>query len=159
MNNQNDKEKDINLLPNYHQCFVCGDKNIKGLQTKWYVKGNKVFSSFCADAGYVGYENVIHGGILSALLDEAMIWAAFAETEQFGVTAELSIRFLKPLHIGERCRIEGWVTENKTRIWIVYARIIIESGEVLAKGMGKVIPLSIEQNIYFKKTILKNKNK
>lgn len=154
MNRQVNKEKDMNLLPNYQYCFVCGDQNKNGLQTKWYVENNKVISSFRADARYVGYENVIHGGILGALLDEAMIWAAFAQTEQFGVTAELSIRFLKSLHVGELCCVEGWLVENKGRMWIVNSRIFVEPDQVLAKATGKVMPLPIEQSQLLKKRIL-----
>lgn len=129
-------------LPEFPTCFVCGKQNPRGLRIPFTIHEESVRATFVPDETLVGYEDAIHGGIISALLDEAIIWASYASTNRFGVTAELHVRFLKPLHVNEACRIVGKMLENKGRIWIVEGRIMDLRGDLIAKARGKVIPIS-----------------
>jgi acyl-coenzyme A thioesterase PaaI-like protein len=88
-----------------------------------------------------GFADVVHGGIIGALLDEALIWGAFAATGRFGVTAELTVRYLKPLRIGDACSIEGLLVEDKRRIWLAESRLFLDNGETLARAEGKIRPM------------------
>ena len=97
-------------------------------------------AEYTAESEHVGYEDVVHGGIISALLDEAIIWAVYVSTGRFGVTAELCIRFLNPLPLNTRCRITGRVTENKGRLILAESQILNQQGQRIAKATGKVIP-------------------
>ena len=81
-------------LPGFPHCFVCGAENPRGLRIPFAAKGDGVEAEYTAESEHVGYEDVVHGGIISALLDEAIIWAVYVSTGRFGVTAELCIRFL-----------------------------------------------------------------
>ena len=127
-------------LPSFPKCFVCGSENQRGLKTKFNLCDEGVEAVFTPDATHSGYENVVHGGILSALLDEAVIWAVHASTNRFGVTAELNIRFRAPLLIGEPCTIRGITTEDRGRYWIAQATISNREGKLIAKAEGKVFP-------------------
>lgn len=135
-----EKHPSESAFSGFPHCFVCGEHNPKGLRTQFSVEGDGVMASFIPDETHVGYEDIVHGGIISALLDEAIIWAGYASTGRFGVTAELNIRFIKPLPIGEKCTVKGRVTENRGRLWIVEAEIFDEQGQQLAKAGGKVLP-------------------
>ena len=135
-----EKQSSESALPEFPTCFVCGKKNLRGLRIPFFIHEKGVRATFVPDETLVGYENAIHGGIISALLDEAIIWASYAFTKRFGVTAELNVRFLKPLHIGEECTIIGKMIEDRRRLWIVEAKIMDAEGALVAQAMGKVIP-------------------
>ena len=128
-------------LPGFPNCFVCGKNNPRGLKLNFSIHEDGVKASFIPDETLVGYENTVHGGIISALLDEAIIWACYTATKRFGATAELNVRFNKPLHVKETCMVEGRMIENKGKLWIVEGKIVDIHGNLFAKATGKVIPI------------------
>lgn len=145
MKKQSPKNQSTHFLPTYPRCFVCGKENPRGLKTQFAVYGDRVRTSFLPDESMVGYEHAVHGGIISALLDEAIIWATYASTGRFGVTAELTLRFLTPLSVQTKCFVEGWMVENRGKLWIGEAKLMDEEERVYAKARGKVLPMSEEQ--------------
>ena len=141
-------------LPFYPQCFVCGSENPKGLKCRFSVEGEKVKSGFMTESWMAGYEGVVHGGIIGSVLDEALVWAAYAKTGRFGATAEIQIRFLNPLIIGVFCLVEGSMLEDKGKIWLVESRLIQDGSPIIAKASGKIIPLSEKLQERFKKKLI-----
>ena len=90
----------------YPNCFVCGDLNPGGLKAKFFFDGQKAYTEITTDSRFEGYKGIYHGGVLSSLLDEIMIKAILAN-ERFAVTAEMTVRFLLPVKIGEKLSITG----------------------------------------------------
>jgi len=127
-------------FPTFPHCFVCGIDNPKGLHINFSLSENSAKATFIADKTHLGYENVVHGGIISALLDEAIIWACYASTREFGVTAELNVRFKKPLPIHKKCIVEGKMIKNRGKLWIAEAKILDEENNFYAKATAKIIP-------------------
>lgn len=135
MENQNTKS----VLPSeYPNCFVCGEKNPRGLHVQFRNEAGKAKAIVALDETLEGYQGVIHGGILSSLLDEAMIYAGYFATGKFSVTGELKVRFLKPVPTGESYSVEGEIKERKGRILIGEAKITNNEGTVFAKAEGKL---------------------
>jgi uncharacterized protein (TIGR00369 family) len=97
-----------------------------------------------------GYEGVVHGGIIGSVLDEALVWAAYAKTGRFGVTAEIQIRYLRPLLIGKPCMVEGKMLEDRGKIWLVESKVFQDVSQVIARASGKIIPLTDEKEQEFK---------
>jgi hypothetical protein len=58
-----------------HACFGCGDDNAIGLRLRFAPSGEGVKASFVPGVDHQGFHHVVHGGIISAVLDEAMAWA------------------------------------------------------------------------------------
>ena len=131
-------------LPEFPDCFVCGKDNPRGLHVPFEIRGKGVRAVFTPDRTLAGYEETVHGGIISSLIDEAFIWAAYAATGRFGVTAELHVRFKKPLTAGSECVITGGMLEDRGRIWLVEARVEDPKGDPFASGTGKVVPIKGE---------------
>lgn len=137
-----EKNSSISDFPEFPKCFVCGKDNTRGLRIRFFIDGEGVKASFTPDETLVGYENTVHGGIISALLDEAIIWAVYAATKRFGVTAEINVRFRKPLPIQEECIVLGRMLEDRGRLWIAEGKIFDEEGNLCARARGKVVPLA-----------------
>jgi uncharacterized protein (TIGR00369 family) len=124
--------------PEYRNCFMCGQGNPRGLQLKLKDVEGKAEAAFFADRSLEGYDGIIHGGITSALLDEVMVWSAFYTTGHHAVTSELSVRFLKPVRVGQTYRVLGGVKEIRRRIVLAEASLTDEAGVVAARGEGRL---------------------
>jgi len=143
------------LLPYYPQCFICGNENPNGVQCQFRAEGDTVKSTFKTENWMVGYEGTVHGGIIGAVLDEALVWAAYAATGLFGVTAEIRIRYLRPLVVGAVCEVKGWMVENKGKIWVAESELTLEDNTLLSRAHGKIIPLNPAKQEQFKEQIKK----
>jgi uncharacterized protein (TIGR00369 family) len=145
MNERENRNKRIGPLPTYPKCFVCGQDNPRGLRIQFIAKADHVIAEFIPKPFLAGYENVVHGGIISTLLDEAMIWAAYVSRGCFGVTAELTVRFRKPMMVNQSYQIIAKMLDDRKKLWIVEARIVDGKGDLCAAGTGKVMPMHPQQ--------------
>lgn len=128
-----------------HGCFVCGDLNDHGLHVALRVGGGRAWTELVLTHSHEGWAGVIHGGILAALLDEVMGWALFQQ-DCWGVTAELGVRYKAPVVVGQRVRVEGWVTDVHRRIFHAAGRVLdARSGEVLCTGEATYMAASEAQ--------------
>ena len=123
-------------LKRYDQCFVCGDKNPVGLNVEFYQENGKATGEYVAQDHFQGYKDILHGGILSTLLDEVMIKSILAQ-DILTVTCEIKVRFKKPVRIGQRLLLEGRPTGGKGKIILAEGEIRDETGEVVATAEGK----------------------
>ena len=68
-----------NKLEDDKHCFVCGEKNPNGLNLTFSFREGKVVTEFILHKTYQGYKDIVHGGIISTLLDESMVKAALLQ--------------------------------------------------------------------------------
>jgi uncharacterized protein (TIGR00369 family) len=125
-------------LERYPHCFVCGDENPAGLNIPFFLKDGKVVAEYTAEPKFQGYQDILHGGILSALLDEVMIRAVLARGISC-LTIEINVRFKKMVKIGDKLSLEGSMTGEKGKLYLAEGRITNQDGEVVAEGTGKFI--------------------
>jgi uncharacterized protein (TIGR00369 family) len=114
-----------------HGCFGCGAANPHGLHLSFTSEADGVRAAFTPLEVHQGYEHVVHGGIISTLLDEAMAWAV-AAAGIWAVTGEMQVRFRRPLHVGESVRLHGSVT-------VVRTRAISASGQIVREADDQII--------------------
>jgi len=122
-------------------CFVCGPDNPSGLQARLEVD-TAAASASCRielDSRFQGWRGVIHGGILSTLLDEVAIYACRARGEQF-VTVDIHVRFRKPVPVGSNVDLTGMVKEVRRRIYRVDSRLEVD-GVLHAEAEVRVMQL------------------
>ena len=122
----------------YHKCFVCGENNHHGLKAKFYWDGAKAFTELSAEEVFEGYPGIYHGGIISTLLDEVMIKAILAD-EIYAVTAELTVKYKRPVKVGDRLKFTGWVESSKGRIYYTVGEVTDETGNLFATATGKYL--------------------
>lgn len=108
-------EKKYKSLPNSatHHCFGCSPINPSGLQMNFFTNDSAVFSDVMVPEHLCGWNNLIHGGILSTILDEIMSWAAIYLLKRITLTKSMTIEFLKPVYIDHTLKAEGKVLELK----------------------------------------------
>ena len=114
-----------------HACFGCGDDNPTGLHLKFASNGDGVSAPFTPAPEHQGFANVVHGGIITTVLDEAMAWAT-ASAGVWGVTGEMRVRFKTPLAVGELTTATARITEQR-------GKIVTTVGELARDGDGAMI--------------------
>lgn len=122
-------------------CFVCGQKNPIGLKVEFSVDETAYTSFALVDlsAEFQGWQDVIHGGILATLLDESCIYACRTKANQC-VTAEIQVRYRKPVPVGARVELFGKLTDNSRKVWLAEAQLKI-AGTLYAEAHAKVFIL------------------
>jgi acyl-coenzyme A thioesterase PaaI-like protein len=120
-------------------CFACGSDNAQGLQLKFDTDPDgTVKASFIPGPTWEGPRGIVHGGIVTTLLDEAMA-KAVAATGYRGMTAELQVRFRQYAETGEQLQVRGWVVRHKTRLIEAEAMLLASDGSERAHAWAKFL--------------------
>jgi len=117
------------------RCFACGVRNPIGLKLTFQtLPGERLRTEWTPRPEHQGFQDIVHGGLVSTVLDEVMIRLLYALGIR-AVTAELKTRFLKPLRAGRRYRFESWLVEDRGRLVTVEAEgFDAETEEKVATG-------------------------
>ena len=126
-------------------CFGCGRNNPIGLKLNFTRESDTLRAEFTPDTVHQGWPGVVHGGILAALLDEAMSNAAFGEGITC-LTASLEMRLKKPAMVQEKLVVTARVTRNRKRLVETEASLCLEDGTVVAEGTAKQFVAEGEPN-------------
>jgi uncharacterized protein (TIGR00369 family) len=86
-----------------------------------------------------GWQGVVHGGILTTLLDEAMAYTLFYSGVR-AVTARMEVRFRASAQAGDLLQVEARVVRDTRRAADVEARIL-RGTDVIAESNGRFMKL------------------
>jgi uncharacterized protein (TIGR00369 family) len=125
-------------LEDDHYCFACGEKNPSGLHLAFRIQDGKVFAEFVPQKIHQGYRDIVHGGIISTIIDEAMVKAALMQGMP-AVTAEITVRFKNPLMAGEKLIVEARITNTIRKIIETSATIRKQDNTLVAEGRAKLL--------------------
>ncbi len=133
-------------LPHSSRCFICGDENGCGVRTRFFVEGDAVRTQVVLPRHVNGYKDVAHGGVIAALLDESMGWAAtvFGERHAMYLTGELTVKYLSPVPVGEPIEIVSRLQEDSGRIAYSSGELVC-GDRVCVRAKGKFLPMSREE--------------
>ncbi len=127
-------------------CFVCGPNNPIGLKLDFTLDGEVMTTEFVPKKEHQGYMNIVHGGIISTLLDEIMVKLAI-ELAMPAVTAQMNIRLRKPAKVGERLTFSAKILEKTKKLLVAHAKAVTDNGDVVAESTGKLIKINIKSQI------------
>lgn len=128
-------------LEDDNYCFACGRENPCGLKLSFHYSDGKLSLEFTPSKMHQGYKDITHGGIITTILDEAMIQAAIAEGIK-AVTAEITMRFKNPLMAGEEAVVSAEITKKGSKLIEAHSNISKKKdGTVIAEAHAKLIPL------------------
>jgi uncharacterized protein (TIGR00369 family) len=120
----------------HSRCVVCGSANSKGLRLKFDVADDgSVKATFQCNEAFEGYPGVLHGGVISSILDGAMTNCMFARG-QATLTAQLTTRFRHPVVTHLEVTVVARLTRSSRPLYLLEAEII-QDGQVKAAAKGK----------------------
>lgn len=124
-------------LPN--RCFACGRDNAIGLRLVFKRRPpGEALATWIPAEVHEGWPGVVHGGLLSTALDEAMSHAVLA-TGFKAMTAELRVRFRKPAPSGRPLLVKGWIVRRSKRLLETESTITDADGVEYAHGWGRFL--------------------
>jgi acyl-coenzyme A thioesterase PaaI-like protein len=148
-------------------CLVCGRDNPFGLHARFYelapeepaaagatepsaaaavdpAAGRELLGVFTPREEHQSYPGRLHGGVSSAILDETIGRAILlVEPGAWGVTAEFTIRFRKPLPLDGEIRCVGRLTRDTSRLFEGSGEILLPDGSVAVEASGKYVKMTI----------------
>lgn len=118
-------------------CFACGAKNPFGLHMKLESNGKSVLSRVVIPDHLCGWGNLVHGGIITTLLDETMSWAAIHLLRRLILTRTMSVEFILPVAPNTPLCTQGYVEKKiKNTEAVVRAVLYNSDDQVCAKSTG-----------------------
>jgi uncharacterized protein (TIGR00369 family) len=122
----------------HRDCVICGEVHPNGLRVKYCVVGeHTVEAEFPCEQAYEGYAGVLHGGIVSALLDGAMANCMLAKGLE-AYTVDLRIRFREAVEIGVPAMVRGEWLRQEGPLHLLQATII-QQGRSCASARAKFL--------------------
>ncbi len=116
-------------------CLVCGDLNPSSMKLSFQPgKDDSVWAQFQGNAGLQGYESMLHGGVISSLLDAAMTHCLFHHKIK-AVTGDLHVRFVHPIPCEAAIEIKAWVVTSRPPLYLLKAELSNEK-KVMAWAEG-----------------------
>ncbi|MBI5464824.1 MAG: PaaI family thioesterase [Ignavibacteriales bacterium] len=131
---------------NSKMCFICGLKNQYGLKASFFELDNgELVCTTQPSTFHQSYPERLHGGITAALLDETIGRAIMMRHKEmfWGVTVEFSVKYKKPIPLGQELKVVGRITNENSRFFEGTGELILANGEIAATGEGKYLKMPI----------------
>jgi len=141
------KHKVIKKQSNSRMCFGCGIENRLGLKASFYELDNNELVAICKPANeHQSYPERLHGGISATILDETLGRAISIEEETiWGVTAELNIKYRKPVPLDQELKVVAKITRNTSRMFECEGKILLANGDIAVTATGKYKEMSLDK--------------
>lgn len=123
------------LLPGYKKCFFCGPAT-GGLGLELHYGERSAFCEFVANERFQGFDGMLHGGIVTGILDEVMWWTLVMEKKVICATSKIEVHFKKPILCGDGYRASGCLVGTTGRTDLVSGKIEDKAGHICARSAG-----------------------
>jgi len=116
-------------------CFGCSPANPTGLHLEFFTDGESIYSWVRVPEHLSGWKNLVHGGVISTILDEVMGRSVVYKMKCLPMTKSMTVDFLKPIPIEKELRAEARLVEIKSeREVLAEGHIFNEAGDLCAKS-------------------------
>ncbi|MCF8378363.1 MAG: PaaI family thioesterase [Bacteroidales bacterium] len=136
-----------------YNCFGCSPNNHLGLKMNFFEEGEYVLSPWEPSDHFAGYKKVLHGGIQATLLDEIASWCVQIKLKTAGVTANLNLRYKKPVYVNKgNLLLKAKIDKVERRIAYVHAQLVNTDNVVCCEGEVKyfIYPEEVaREKLYF----------
>ena len=141
--------KVISKQRNSRMCAICGMDKKYGLKAQFYnMEDGSVMTKFKYREEHQSYPGRVHGGLITAMLDEMglrALWAKEGNEDSFGVTLSLDTKYRKPVPYNAEIIGKGMVIKENSKFFVVDSQILDLEGNVLANGTIKYIKLDVNK--------------
>ncbi|MFC1915438.1 PaaI family thioesterase [Chloroflexota bacterium] len=115
-------------------CIGCGQNNPFGLKLSFKWDGKTARAEYTPHKFHQGWPNIVHGGIITTMLDDAMgnatVFSGFSDF----LTANIQVNFKRPALVGEPLVITASLTRRKGKFIWVKADVSLPDGTLVAEG-------------------------
>lgn len=123
-------------MRSHEHCVVCGRNNPFSLGLRFQPVGSGTVEGFFTGGPHLqGYEGILHGGVISAVLDSAMAHCLLLQDIK-AVTADLRVRFLHSIPCTSKVTIRAWLTCAVSTLYEVKAEAWVD-GKMMARAKAK----------------------
>lgn len=130
-------------------CIMCGLDNPAGVRAPYYsMEDGSVITLFSYREEHQSYPGRVHGGLISAMLDELgvrALWAKEGGEFTYGVTMSLETKYRKPVPYGEELLGRGIVTKESGNFLTAECAIYNRNGTLLANAEIKYLKLDVSK--------------
>lgn len=130
------EHKIVRAIPLDENCFATHDNPSEGVGLKVYVTEEDYVVGLCRTKKcHQGYENTIHGGIISTYFDEVLWYSTIVkDKDTIAVTVEMTVKYLKSIPVEEDIRIIAKPMHQDGRHLYVDGYILRSDDEVAAEA-------------------------
>lgn len=139
----NPYDKELNM------CFGCSVKNPIGLHLTFEESDDCLVATWKPQDIYQGYPNILHGGIIAALLDETGGWCISVKIGTAGVTSEMTVRYLHPVYLSKGdISLRASIEEQSVKNAKISCQLYDGQSKLCAEAMVNyfIYPLEIAKN-------------
>ncbi len=122
-------------------CFGCSPNNPIGLKMVFEHDGDVCRSRFTPASEHQSWNDVVHGGLLATMMDEAMgkwLWAHGLTA----MTAEMTIRYSVAVPVGTTLTIESYMVSKKRKLIEMAASITLPDGTAAVRAKAKFLEVT-----------------
>jgi uncharacterized protein (TIGR00369 family) len=110
----------------HSQCILCGRQNAQSLHLSFHPAGDgAVRTRFEVHPELQGYDGLLHGGVIAALLDEVMTHCLFHHGVQ-AVTGDLHVRFVRAVPCDVPLEIRARMLSASPPLYRLRAEIVAD---------------------------------
>jgi len=130
-------------LEDDQMCCVCGKKNRAGFKLDFtHSRKGQLTADVTFQKKHQGYKNIVHGGMVTMLLDEIMVNLAWLDGVP-AVTAELTVRLKKAVPVGQKVLLEGFLVKEEGRLLLMKATAKSPEGALYASAEAKCLKMAL----------------
>ena len=128
-------------------CYICGADNPQGMRLKFSVDSEEpvVRGTFSLAHRYQGPPSSAHGGVIAALVDEAMGKLNRVDGV-VALTAEMTVEYLHLVPLGHKILVEARPSEHRGRNYWRECTIRDSKGKLLVRGRGRFVKVAVRDD-------------
>jgi acyl-coenzyme A thioesterase PaaI-like protein len=126
-------------------CFACGGKNPLGLHLDFYRDGVAFLTRVLPKPHWQGFARVVHGGIQSTIIDDLMSNHLFRIKGVWTATADLTLRFRRPVPLDQELLFASRVESNHGKVWTMSGTCVLAAepnAQPLTTAAGRFVEVA-----------------
>lgn len=121
--------------PEIYQCIGCSPFNPIGMKLEFWEDGDELFAEWEPQAQFVGWVNVLHGGIQATLLDEIGGWVVYVKCQTAGVTTSMEVKYRETVFANTgKITLRAKLVEQQKRIAKIKAQLFNSEGKLCTEA-------------------------
>lgn len=122
----------------HQHCMLCGTQSTFGLNIDFYSdQEDKIWATTKGSIHQQGYQGILHGGFIAALLDAGMCNLIFNQGEE-AVTGDMNIRYFSEIPITAELVVHAKIIKHYLTLYKVEAEIYVAQ-QLVAKSNARFI--------------------